>query len=246
MSWPVWLAIISGGASGACFSSFSIATARRICADTTIWQTRSACDRCQIQLRWYQLIPIVSFLVFSGRCSCKSYRLPLFYLVSELTGCATGAILFYYYSPLIAGLYLIAISLLAICAMTDATALILSVPVMLSLAISGLGLQIFLSLQPLAHICILPVAGFGLFWAIEQIYAAIYQRAGMGAGDKWLIGSIGFWVDITGLVIIVNLACLFGLVHAGIYYLRQAGRQDRKLPFGLYLCTASILIVPLQ
>ena len=45
---------------------------------------RSACNSCERNLRWFELIPIISFIVQKGKCiSCKS-KIPFIYLICEL------------------------------------------------------------------------------------------------------------------------------------------------------------------
>jgi len=249
------MGLVSFGAlAGASLGSFAIATGLRICFDNRPFSAPSRCDHCQKKLKWHQLIPVISYLFFMGRCGCKTYQLPAYYVISELLGFGIGGLLFFYHPPVIAGLYLVFISLLVICMITDATALILSVPALIFIAISGLCFQIVqlvlsgsvAGFRDIAGIFTVPVCGFFLFWAIELGYQRRAGRAGLGAGDKWLIASIALWTDLNSAVIILNLASLFGLAHAGHYRLFRNTEQKQKLPFGLYLCAASILIAPLQ
>lgn len=67
-------------------------------------KSRSHCDHCKHKLAWYDLIPIVSFLLLGGRCRYCGKKLSLFYpLVEILTGLSFAIIsLFVYgYSPLL-------------------------------------------------------------------------------------------------------------------------------------------------
>lgn len=49
---------------------------------------RSKCDHCQNVLKWYELLPIASYLIQRGKCHHCHYRLPSVYWLSEcLTGC---------------------------------------------------------------------------------------------------------------------------------------------------------------
>ena len=43
----------------------------------------SHCEKCSKQLSWYELIPIISFVIFRGRCKQCGYKVPLYYPVSE-------------------------------------------------------------------------------------------------------------------------------------------------------------------
>ena len=45
----------------------------------------SHCEKCSKPLTWYELIPVLSFLIFRGKCKQCGYKVPLYYPVSELT-----------------------------------------------------------------------------------------------------------------------------------------------------------------
>ncbi len=56
----------------------------------------SHCEKCSKQLTVYELIPILSYIFFKGKCSKCGYRVPLYYPVSELLlGIGMGSIYFY-------------------------------------------------------------------------------------------------------------------------------------------------------
>lgn len=60
----------------------------------------SHCEKCNKQLKVYELIPVISFLIFRGRCNKCGYRVPIYYPVSELfLGISFGSIYYYSLSP---------------------------------------------------------------------------------------------------------------------------------------------------
>jgi len=61
---------------------------------------RSLCDHCGATLRWYELIPIVSWLIQKGRCNHCQKKLPVSYLVSECAAWCIFALVWYLLFPL--------------------------------------------------------------------------------------------------------------------------------------------------
>ena len=51
---------------------------------------RSACDSCGKQLRWYELIPILSYVIQAGKCRKCGAHIPLRFFISEVLGAITG------------------------------------------------------------------------------------------------------------------------------------------------------------
>lgn len=72
-----------------------------------IYTKGSHCEKCKKQLKWYELIPVISFLIFKGKCKDCGYKVPTYYPLSELfLGLGSGAIYYlalpwYYYITLL-------------------------------------------------------------------------------------------------------------------------------------------------
>lgn len=73
---------------GTILASFITLCAYRIPNKVSIFYPRSYCDQCNHQLRCWQLIPIIGFLLQRGKCHDCGYRIPLLSTVLELlAGC---------------------------------------------------------------------------------------------------------------------------------------------------------------
>ncbi len=69
----------------------------------------SHCEKCGKLLKTYELIPVLSYFIFKGKCSVCGYRVPLYYPVSEFfLGIGLASIYYYSLSPI---LYFVLISL---------------------------------------------------------------------------------------------------------------------------------------
>ncbi|MFA5623231.1 MAG: prepilin peptidase [Candidatus Dojkabacteria bacterium] len=56
----------------------------------------SHCEKCNKPLTWYELIPVLSFFIFKGRCKQCGYKVPLYYPVSELVLAISLSSIFYF------------------------------------------------------------------------------------------------------------------------------------------------------
>jgi len=81
--------VLTGAALGASIASFTILVVERTRRGERIGG-RSRC-RCGRQLRWWENVPVVAYLVLRGRARCCGARLPASYLVLELIGAVLAA-----------------------------------------------------------------------------------------------------------------------------------------------------------
>ncbi len=59
----------------------------------------SHCEKCGKRLTWYELIPVLSFLIFRGKCKQCGYKVPMYYPVSELVLALSLSFIFYFSLP---------------------------------------------------------------------------------------------------------------------------------------------------
>ena len=64
-------------AFGLCFGSFLNVLIHRLPRDESPWRGRSHCPHCRRTVRWFENVPVVSFLALGGRCAgcrCRGTR----------------------------------------------------------------------------------------------------------------------------------------------------------------------------
>lgn len=101
----------------------------------------------------------------------------------------------------------------------------------LGLALIGLGPDLWSSVLGGA-------IGYGLFWAIGTFYFARNGREGLGLGDAKLFAAAGTWVGVYLLPYVLLVACVAGLLHAGV----QRQSSARGIAFGPALALGFWLI----
>lgn len=79
---------------GIIMGSFYLVLATRLPNNEDIVLSRSHCDYCKKTLKWYQLIPIFSYLIFLGKCPNCNKRIPIINLITEIV---TGFLFYFMY-----------------------------------------------------------------------------------------------------------------------------------------------------
>ncbi|HEY1392051.1 MAG TPA: prepilin peptidase [Methylibium sp.] len=205
---------------------------------------RSRCPSCGHQIRWYENIPLVSWLVLRARCSaCKapiSVRYPLFEL---LTGLLFAAVGWHYGAQPQALLWCgFAATLVALAAIDWDTTLLpddLTLPLLWAgLIAAALGWTL-----PLGTAIWGAVAGYLSLWAVYWLFKLTTGKEGMGRGDFKLLAALGAWLGWQMLVPILLAASVIGAVVGIAMKLSAQLREGRYVPFGPFLAGAGLVVM---
>ena len=215
--------------AGLCVGSFCNVLIYRIPRGEDFVRTRSHCMACGHTLAWYELIPLLSFLLQGGKCRACGARLSLQYpLVEGATALAwllTG--LLFWGDWLRLALYCALCSLLLVLAVVDWRTF--EIPNGLNLAIFLLGVvQLAADFEnwPLYVIggCSVSLL-FLLLWFLTG-------GKGLGMGDVKLMAAAGLLLGWPRILLAMILGSLSGAV---IHSLRMRRGAGRRLAFGPYL-----------
>ena len=226
---------------GTIMGSFFNVVAHRLSNNESIIKPGSHCESCQHLLKWYELIPIISFLIQGGRCRQCHTKLSWWYpLIEIITG------LFYLFSYLYFGLSpdffisLVISSVLVITCITDFNYLIiLDEPLIIG---SILIILITLITSGLVDTLIAILSGLLLFFfmlLVKILGDKAFKRESLGGGDiklSFFIGlSLGYKLAFVNLI----LASLLTLPIAFYYLVKY---KDREVPFGPFLIISNFII----
>ena len=70
---------------GSIFGSFFNVVGYRIPRNLSIVKPGSFCPKCNHSLKWYELIPILSYIIQGGKCRCCHERISIIYPIIEVT-----------------------------------------------------------------------------------------------------------------------------------------------------------------
>jgi leader peptidase (prepilin peptidase)/N-methyltransferase len=202
---------------------------------------RSRCSSCGHVIRWYENIPVASYLFLRGKCSVCGTPYGLRYPMVEAV---TGALFFF--CAWRWGLSLTALAwcgfsaaLLAL-AVIDWDTTLLPDDITLPLLWAGL-IVAALQWNPLVSLGTAlwgAVAGYLSLWLVYWAFKLATGKEGMGYGDFKLFAALGAWFGWPALVPMILMASVIGAV-VGIAMKFSSGlREGGYIPFGPFLAGA--------
>ena len=203
---------------------------------------RSRCRQCGHVIRWYENIPVLSWLALRGKCSSCGTRIGLRYPLVEL---ATGAL--FAWCVWSWGVTPSGLAWCGFCAAVLALALIdwdtTLLPDVITLPLLWAGL-ILAALRwtplPLPQALWGAVAGYLSLWTVTQLFKLATGRVGMGNGDFKLFAALGAWFGWQALVPIVLMASVIGAIIGIALKFASRLREGGYVPFGPFLAGAGL------
>lgn len=198
---------------------------------------RSYCPNCNKQLKYYELIPIISYVIQGGKCrNCKTKISFIYPFVEFMTG------LLFVFSYIKLGFQLelivaiIFMSLLMIIFVSDISYMLIPNKVLVFFLPIIIVARIFIPLEPWYDAIIGALVGYVLLAII-----IIASKGGMGAGDMKLFGVMGIVLGWKSILLTFFLAALFGAVIGGMLMLFKKVKRGEPIPFGPFIVLAAII-----
>ena len=214
---------------GACVGSFLNVLIYRIPREEEFVRTPSHCMTCGHQLKWYELVPVLSWLAQKGKCRSCGVKLSAQYPIVEATNAVmwllTGVL--FRGDWLTVGLYCGMFSMLLVGSVIDWREFI--IPNGINLVIFLLGLvRLATDLQNWLFYLV------GML-AVSLVFLLLHIATGgngLGMGDVKLVAAAGLLLGWPKMILAVLLGSLAGaLIHSA----RMKRGAGRKLAFGPYL-----------
>lgn len=214
-----------------------------IAADDTLTRP-SACPQCQHRLAWWELVPVLSWVLLRGKCSACRTHISAQYPVIELTcGCVFAAATWKFgltwTTPAVCVFALLVIT----AAVIDWKTQILPD----SLTVTALWWGLLISVVGIHQTPQDAILGAGIgylsLWVVFWAYKLLRGIEGMGYGDFKLMAALGAWVGPEGILPIVIIASFLAVV-GGLLHLRRTGQSLRTaFAFGPSLAAAGLCVL---
>ena len=232
---------------GSIWGSFSNVCIHRLPNNKGVAKGRSYCPSCKKQIRWYDNIPIFSYVFLKAKCRDCSAKINVKYLLVELI-CALRFVWFFYLFglSLTTLLFVILSIFFIIIFFIDLKHFI--IPNELTFPLMAIGL--LKSFDPNLNQYLFPnflnslvggVAGYLIIWMIIFIYKRLRNKEGMGLGDAKLLSAIGFWFGWISIPFILFFSSFIALVSAIPSLINKSKNLSSQIPFGPYLILGCIL-----
>ncbi len=235
------LSAVFSVAFGLILGSFLNVCIHRIPLGRSIVHPPSSCPECGVRIRFYDNIPLVSYLFLRGRCrSCGAWISWRYPLVEALTG-AISYLLFIRFGLGLQYIVLIAFSAsLVVISIIDLYHQIIPDVISLPGILAGIGASFLIEDLSWTASLLGAVAGGGSLFLVGRAYAATMKREGIGDGDIKLLAMIGAWMGWSALPLVVLISSLVGALVGGAFLVMSGQDARTRIPFGPFLSLGSL------
>jgi len=229
-----WLA----GLFGLVLGSFYSVCAHRYVVGQSIVLPPSHCPACGHRLTWWELIPLLGYVLARGRCAACGVRISIGYPLLEIVSAAWAALVALHYGPTPLFVVLLAVGgLFIIASAIDLRTFLL--PDRLTYPAAALGIAAGWLTPGIG----LPLAlygaggGFTVFWLLAWGYRNLRGVDGLGGGDVKLMLAIGGMCGAVGLPMAILMGSVAALVCSPFFLFGGRGKKSTiPIPFGPFLC----------
>jgi leader peptidase (prepilin peptidase)/N-methyltransferase len=204
----------------------------------------SHCPHCQHAIRWWENIPLLSYLALRGKCSHCKQPISLRYPLVELLSALLSTVVIWQLGLGLAGISALFLTwaLIAL-ALIDFDTQLLPDDITLPLLWAGLLLNVFAFHCSLSDAVIGAMAGYLILWSIFWLFKILTGKEGMGYGDFKLLAAFGAWLGWQALPMIILISSVVGSL-IGIGLILFKGRDSQiPVPFGPYLAIAGWIVL---
>ena len=226
---------------GTIMGSFYLVLGTRLPKGEDIVKSRSRCDNCKKILKWYNLIPLVSFIVQKGKCSSCGQKISSEHFFAEIfTGLLFLLTSIYFpfgYDYLVG---LIIVSMMVIIFISDFKyMIILDSPLVVSVVLIIILKLIYFGFKTTIYSIISGLILFLIMLLIEKLGSLILKKDSLGGGDIKFAFLMGLTLDvklgIVALVLSTFLALPYAVASVKIM-------KSHEFPYGPFLAGALFIV----
>ena len=212
---------------------------------------RSHCPSCKKQIRWFDNIPLLSYIILKAKCRDCSANIESKYFIVELVSALSFVFIFYLFGFTSTTILFFILSIcFLIIIFIDLKHFI--IPNEITYTLMGIG---FLkSFDPTLNQYLFPNyinsligggVGYSIIWIIIFVYKKLRNKEGMGLGDAKLLSALGFWFGWISIPFILFFSSIVALGFALPSLINKSKTMSSQIPFGPYLVLGCILYLSL-
>lgn len=221
--------------------SFYNVLATRLPIGKSIIKPGSHCDACNHKLKWYENIPLISYIIQKGKCKNCGEQIPFDVFLSEL---ATGVLfLFSYLYFGISYNFFIMLILSSLCVIIFVSdfkyMIILDSPLIISGVLVLILKTVYYGYKTIIPTLVSGIITFLVMLLVGFIGKKMYKRDALGGGDiklSFIIGMIlGVQVAMVSLIFSTFLALPYALATIVL-------KKDSEVPFGPFIVSSLFIV----
>ena len=236
---------------GAVMGSFYHVVATRLSKDESIIYPGSPCVNCNHKLKWYENIPIISFIILKGKCSSCGSEIPLSCLIVEIVTGLLFAVCFHVFKMsfdliisliFISSLIIIIVSDIEYMIILDEVLVVSTFIIIILYLIHFVVLMDYkVGLKELMFEHVYPgVGAFICMYSLKLMGDKLFKKESLGGGDIKLMFLFGL---VLGLPLAICTIFLATFIAFPIALIMLFMNKDNIIPFGPFLSMSAIIIL---
>lgn len=199
----------------------------------------SHCPNCKTPIKFYQNIPVISYLFLRGRCANCGIHISLRYPVIEAFTALSSVLVAWHFGFTPQTLFALVLTWsLIVLSFIDIDHQLLPDSITQPLLWLGIFLSLF-GLFTNAHTSIIgAIAGYLALWTVYHLFKLVTGKEGMGYGDFKLLALFGAWLGWQYLPMIIFLSSVVGAIVGISLIIFVKHDRNTPIPFGPYLAAA--------
>ena len=231
-----WQLAALAGLVGLMFGSFLNVCTLRWPSEESVVSPPSHCPGCGTQIRWYDNIPLLSYVILRGKCrSCGASISPQYPIVELATGLIWAGSFMQYGLSVESARGAAFLTILLGIAITDARFYIIPDQFSLGGGLLGLALAPFPGGLTFLEALLGASVGFCILWLVAKVGTWLFKKDAMGGGDLKMMGMVGAFLGVPGVLLTLFLGALLGSVVFGTI----SWKTGKLVPFGIFLAVGA-------
>ena len=228
---------------GASFASFAGVIAYRLPKGISLIKPDSFCPYCKKSIKFYDNIPVLSWVLLGGKCRYCNSKIGVFSFVFEIIGGLGFVLTYLKYGdtvktlPIVIALMLLIFLFVVISAIDYETHEIYDITLVL-FAILSIFIVIYrvivFNFDIWSHMFGM-IFGFVFFFLIKIISKIVLKKDALGTGDVYLVGIAGFLLGVLPLLLSIITATSLGAVIELIKIKKDKSNRENEIAFAPYL-----------
>lgn len=207
--------------------------------DISLSKPDSSCPHCDHKIRFYENIPVISWLFLKGQCSQCHQAISKRYPLVESATALIGFLVAYHLGVSATTFWVLMLSYALIClTLIDFDHMLLPDQITLPFLWLGLLLNINGLIVPLSDAVVGASVGYLSLFSVFWLFKLMTGKEGMGHGDFKLLALFGAWTGWQLLAILILMASVVGAIIGIGLMLFKNHQREQAIPFGPYLAIA--------
>lgn len=226
---------------GLIIGSFLNVCIYRIPREESIAFPPSHCTNCGYKLRWYDLIPVISYVLLKGRCRSCGQKISIIYPAIEIITAILFGVLYLKFGISIAFFkYAVLFCFLIVIGTID----FLTTDVYFNTTLTGILFGIIFVILEKYYLNV-PVKNSILGGLLGTLFigAIVFLTKAMGEGDIEICLLCGIYLGFINTFLMLFLSFIIGGVVGGLLILFKVKKRKDYIPFGPFISLATIIVV---